>query len=266
MEKSVVNEDILKAQAKINNKIKNIIESKDKVSKIEIDIVLADIRNLYSLISDYNDLIKEDISFAIINDDSFAVAESKKVNSQPIAETVIINDSKNEPIIEELEEDKAEQNELLEEESIIEEEIKIEVSASNENNSTKEKLKEIGSQSIDLFSMTQSTVADKLKEDRATINDQLSVAKPDNTVSEKISKQKIVDLKSSIGINEKFMFINQLFKGSLDNYNEAMDYLENYDIEADAFDYINRLAEKYKWDKDNIAVVTLNELIKRKYN
>jgi hypothetical protein len=92
------------------------------------------------------------------------------------------------------------------------------------------------------------------------------IAKPtDKTVATAASKQPISNIKSSIGINEKFTFLKDLFKNNVNDYNEALDKLNNFDSYGDAEDYFQELKSKYGWDPESKSFQGLADLLNRRY-
>jgi hypothetical protein len=92
------------------------------------------------------------------------------------------------------------------------------------------------------------------------------IAKPtDKTVASAASKQPISNIKSSIGINEKFTFLKDLFKNNVNDYNEALDKLNNFDSYSDAEDYFQELKSKYSWDPESKSFQGLADLLNRRY-
>jgi hypothetical protein len=85
------------------------------------------------------------------------------------------------------------------------------------------------------------------------------------SVAEKLQHKKISDLKSSIGINEKFQFINQLFEGNMKEYNVAVDQINNLNTYAEAESYISNLQGVYKWNGDEAVTVNFLELVQRRF-
>lgn len=96
------------------------------------------------------------------------------------------------------------------------------------------------------------------------------VAKPaqkksDESVAEKLQHKKIADLKSVIGINEKFQFINELFEGSMNEYNVALDQINNFSSLNEAITYLANLKEVYKWNSENPIAINFQELVERRF-
>jgi hypothetical protein len=88
---------------------------------------------------------------------------------------------------------------------------------------------------------------------------------PDESVGEKLQHKKITDLKTSIGINEKFQFINELFDGNMKEYSIAVDQINNFPSFEEAGSYIANLEEVYKWQPDNRIAENFKELVQRRF-
>ena len=92
------------------------------------------------------------------------------------------------------------------------------------------------------------------------------IAKPtDKTVATQASRQPISNIKSSIGINEKFIYLKDLFKNNINDYNEALEKLNNFDSYEEAEDFFQDLKQKYGWDPDSKSFQGLADLLSRRY-
>ena len=80
-----------------------------------------------------------------------------------------------------------------------------------------------------------------------------------------MQRNAIKDLKAAIGINEKFLFINELFKGNMKEYNDSIFKLNEYKSLEEAVQFLDELKEKHKWDSDMVAYLTLNDFVERKH-
>ncbi|MBI4932128.1 MAG: hypothetical protein HY841_15325 [Bacteroidetes bacterium] len=89
--------------------------------------------------------------------------------------------------------------------------------------------------------------------------------KIDESVVEKLQHNKITDLKSVIGINEKFQFINELFDGNMKEYTVAVDQINSFSSNTEAEFYIANLKEIYKWKPDNHIADNFKELVERRF-
>ncbi len=108
---------------------------------------------------------------------------------------------------------------------------------------------------IDILSeYSNRTVGDQyLKEEDDSLHQRISGHKEDKSIGTRMQQHPITSLKDVIGVNEKFLFINELFNGNIQDYHEAIAKLnEMKDIKA-AFDYLNTLGMEYSWDANRSA-------------
>ena len=83
---------------------------------------------------------------------------------------------------------------------------------------------------------------------------------------EKVSKQKLNDIKRGIGINERFLFANELFAGDMSAFTRAVEELNHVDSETDANRLMNEnLASKYRWDQEDETVLAFKSLVSRRF-
>jgi hypothetical protein len=70
------------------------------------------------------------------------------------------------------------------------------------------------------------------------------------------------NIKTAIGINDKFEFINELFNGSSTDYEAHLQVLNNAASSEHALEIITDLQKRYNWQDDNETVSRFIELIK----
>ncbi len=98
-----------------------------------------------------------------------------------------------------------------------------------------------------------------------TLGDTLTSAeKP--AVADSLQKNSINDLREAIGINDKFLFINELFNGDLERYNKVVDELNSFSGLSGAQTYLAELQVQYQWNENGLAYQKLNVLLERKFN
>ncbi|MCU0415672.1 MAG: hypothetical protein MUE33_00670 [Cytophagaceae bacterium] len=106
------------------------------------------------------------------------------------------------------------------------------------------------------FEKTQATVLDTLKEAKGS----------SGTLAEKFTKTKIEDLKTSIPLNMKFLFINTLFDGKAQEYNEALNQMEHYSTFDAAKQFLTeKYSVKYLWHMRSAEVEEFFEIVERKF-
>jgi hypothetical protein len=104
----------------------------------------------------------------------------------------------------------------------------------------------------DLFSVAGDDFSAKLRETRERSVGQTLRHTPE-------------DLKSLITINDKFLFINELFDGNLREYNAAVDELEAAGERTAAFAILDRLRITNRWDSDSAAFHKLAEILGKRF-
>lgn len=90
-------------------------------------------------------------------------------------------------------------------------------------------------------------------------------ATDDHSIAAKMQQKRIHDLRGAIGINEKFLFINELFSGNLNQYNKTIDELNNMVSLDGARAYLIELRIQHQWPAQAPALLKLNDLIERKF-
>jgi hypothetical protein len=87
----------------------------------------------------------------------------------------------------------------------------------------------------------------------------------DNSLAAKLQQNPVRDLKSVIGINDKFLFVNELFGGSMEKYNKSIENLNDLKTLNGAMIYLNELKIELQWNSSNEAYQKLKDLVSRKF-
>ena len=107
---------------------------------------------------------------------------------------------------------------------------------------------------VDLFSdMAGNTLADRLKDGQ------------EKRIADKLQENMTPDLRTTIGINDKFLFINELFEGNMRVYDEAIQKLNNTATIAQVDLLLLDIKIAYNWDSDSPTVKKFVELVRRKF-
>lgn len=115
----------------------------------------------------------------------------------------------------------------------------------------------------DLFGMP--TIADKLKSEAPSVVDRINQGKPDQTLADKMQLKRIDDLKNAIGINEKFQFVNDLFEGRIELYNDAINRFNTCGSVNIAESIFEGLKSTHGWNEHTEAFHKLKTFINRRY-
>jgi hypothetical protein len=86
-------------------------------------------------------------------------------------------------------------------------------------------------------------------------------------VKDHLVMEPIKDLRSAIGINDKFQFIQELFGGDEKSFEVGIKTINAFKIVPEAQFYIKReLREKNNWDEESNVVKQFDQLIKRRFS
>jgi hypothetical protein len=104
-------------------------------------------------------------------------------------------------------------------------------------------------------------IADKYQSSQNYINQAIASKQTRDDLTTRMRSRPISDLRNSIGLNDKFLFIKEIFKGRPENYNQCIDDLNKAASFEEALDIAKG---KYSLDEKNEAVKKLLALVKRK--
>jgi hypothetical protein len=91
-------------------------------------------------------------------------------------------------------------------------------------------------------------------------------AKEDSSISGHLQKQPIADLMSAIGLNERYLYANDLFEGDMEEFKNAIKMLNEFESGMDAKSFFESgLRSTYSWEDDNALAQALFNLIERRY-
>jgi hypothetical protein len=97
-----------------------------------------------------------------------------------------------------------------------------------------------------------------------SINDQLKQREPE--VAHGFNETPIRDLRKAIGINDRYLFINELFRGDEIMYERSLKTINGFNIFPEAQYWIEReLKLKLGWKDSSIAVEHFDQLVKRRF-
>lgn len=98
-----------------------------------------------------------------------------------------------------------------------------------------------------------------------SINDKLKEYKTE--LAEKLKEEPIKDLKRAIGVNDRFLFINELFRGDEAMYERSIKTINNFSIFAEAEYWIRReLKLKIGWKDSDLVVKQFDQLVRRRFS
>jgi len=271
----------------IQDQIDTLLSYQGQIPLIEIDLVKNSIQQLYQQLdyiskpldkniqleniigktdNEAEDLLNQaEKEFALEKEESEIEEDktdsSSPVNSEDIEEKPSSPETseENTPILEASEDKANSKHEVSEDKA---DQIKFE-----EEQSRKEKEK-----AIEKVEETKKTVEKKPQEKLKKPTDkrkQISIidviSDEETSVGDQFQKSGIKDLKSAIGINDKFQFINDLFEGSMSEYNSFIKTIDNFESKQKAFDYLEEVSSKNKWSKENETFKLFKSYLERRY-
>lgn len=86
-----------------------------------------------------------------------------------------------------------------------------------------------------------------------------------STLADKLKMTPIPDLGQAIGINLKFLLMNDLFKGENTAYNQAIETLNSCENSGEAFDCLAAFSDSLEWDEEHDSYLRFAELVTRRY-
>jgi hypothetical protein len=75
---------------------------------------------------------------------------------------------------------------------------------------------------------------------------------------------KTEDIRTHIGINDKFQFITELFEGNENEYSAALNQLNTYPSYLEAEAFLNSIRSLYKWKEDNTFADKFLKIVRKK--
>lgn len=137
---------------------------------------------------------------------------------------------------------------------------KVQAEEPAKQDSVQEELTAIKPENI--VSEEPATIADKFKGEKQFINERLGDNGKRKDLSSKLQSKPIRDIGTSMGLNDRFKLINELFNGDKDSYQQTIKILDSATNFNEAFNYINT---SYDWDMEDDSVQLLLDLVRRKF-
>jgi hypothetical protein len=107
-------------------------------------------------------------------------------------------------------------------------------------------------------------INETIADNTASLNDKLKQSKID--LGDTLTETHIRDLKKAIGINDRFLYINELFRGDETMYERSIKTINSFSILPEAEYWIQReLKTKIGWSDSNETVKQFNQLVKRRF-
>lgn len=103
------------------------------------------------------------------------------------------------------------------------------------------------------------------KDNPASLNDKLKQIKIE--LSDSLQETPVRDLKKAIGVNDRFLFIKELFRGDEVMYERSVKTINGFSIYPEAEYWIKReLKLKIGWNDNNNVVKQFDQLVRRRFS
>ncbi len=100
---------------------------------------------------------------------------------------------------------------------------------------------------------------------RESLNDKLKQGKTE--LIEVLKETPVKDLRKAIGINDKFLFISELFRNDESMYERSIKTINSFNMYAEAEYWISReLKVKLGWNNELPSVLHFDQLVKRRFS
>ena len=101
--------------------------------------------------------------------------------------------------------------------------------------------------------------------EKRSLNDLLQSQHEENSLFNKMQQSKINDLLKAISLNDKFLFIKELFQGKGEDFSLNIQKLNNCANLDEAFEELELMKKHYFWESTSEAYLSLCDLIRRRY-
>ena len=112
---------------------------------------------------------------------------------------------------------------------------------------------------------TKQPAAEQPKPQRS-LNDLFNEKREDHSISSQYQHAKVGDLTKAISINDKFIYIKELFHNRGEDFSASIRQLNECQNLEEAFDCLEQLKQKFFWDTKSDAYLSFCDLLRRKYS
>lgn len=113
--------------------------------------------------------------------------------------------------------------------------------------------------------VVQKEINDHVAEVATSLNEKLK--SPSAELSDKLAEGPVKDLKRAIGINDRFLYINELFRGDEAMYERSIKTINSFSIFPEAEYWIRReLKTKLGWKDSDDTVKQFDQLVRRRFS
>lgn len=104
------------------------------------------------------------------------------------------------------------------------------------------------------------------KPQQKSLNDLFNEQREDHSISSQYQRAKVGDLTKAISINDKFIYIKELFHNRGEDFSASIRLLNECHNMEEAFNCLDELKKKYYWDSKSDAYLSFCDLLRRKFS
>ena len=261
---------------KMSNQVGFLIRNKKLINQLDLDLLMENTRKLYDTLCsvkcnmDVDSIPMEVQEFRNSGDEEFVAEdelEDEEIEGDEIEDEYEEFESDFEEDIEEdLEEDfcasetqefkdmETEELEGYEDEDEVDEQELDDSKSSELEDSVPQEAEDSGIRAYKkVYTIEPHTLGDKLE------------AAEDTSLAARLQRKPVADLAAAIGINDKFLLLNELFGGSMEKYNKSIRALNNFSTLLGAKTYMSELQIEFQWDCESDAYKKLDNLVERRF-
>lgn len=267
---------------KMSNQVGFLIRNNKLMSQLDVDMLMENTRKLYDTICSVRcNMDVDSIPMEVENEEELGIKgeESRIMNEEAEVEERIEDEEVDEESDEEVEVEDDEMFSFEFDEDSDEEDAEVEFEEDIEETDTDEDVDAYEDEMDDEHEdeNEEDTESDSgIRAYRITREEPITTNQPqtigdilenaeDNSLAARLQKKPIADLTTAIGINDKFLLLNELFSGSMEKYNKSIRALNNFPTLLGAKTYMSELQIEFQWDCDSEAYKKLTDLIERRF-
>ncbi len=245
----------------------------ETVSQLDIDVLRQKMREMYDFLlsADYletkNEVKQEEEKVEIVEEE---IKEEIKEEVKEIELEIEAELEQEEEKIEEIEEEESiveeqepvkEEEPIVEEVKVVEKEIEFEIEPEPEVKPEAPKTSSV----LDYLHNNIMKDGDSKHTTKEKVDTTLDLFKSQPSIAESFENKTRSDLRTAIGVGEKFMFINDLFSGDLTAYTHFINMLNEASSLEMSMIIIEENKNKRKWLKNSLAYSTLENLVEKRF-
>ena len=244
----LLHQQILLETERLRDLHRSIMSHSSPVPAAEMENLLQEIRNLYSLALQLNN----ENALQLLNE--IQMAANKQI--LPFSKSSLLSSENSEPFLSK----KPEEIQVDVPEDTIPEVVQPPVSNISEKHPEK---KHLVSDIHEMFH-DAPTIAKRFS-DHQTLAEKIAGNGSLKRVSDN-QKTSVKDIKSAIGLNEKFQFINQLFNGDAKCYHSVIDELNKSSSIDIALNSIKEISDSNNWESHPASAKSFIEIVERRFS